>query len=121
MAIDIVAELFAEAVDSVVRREWPWWTAGKSRIVDWLRDTARPPGGVELRTDDGSTYTGFVVVERNELKLMFAVRQPAGPLPPTPAPRRDATSSMARHGSSLLGYPDPDDPRWDRDGDPFRR
>ena len=122
MAIDdFVGDLFGDAVDAVTPRKWEGWAAMKALAVEWLRDAARPPSGVELKTNDGSTYSGVVLVERNELRLMIAVRHPPGPVShprppqsPPPAPPRGA-------GSPLAGYPDPDDPIWDRDGDPFRR
>lgn len=123
MAIDdLVGDLFGDAVDAVTRRKWEGWVAMKTLLVEWLRDVAQPPAGVELKTDDGSSYSGVVLIERNELRLMIAVRHPPGPVShagrshsqvSAPAPPRDL--------SPLTGYPDPDDPIWDRDGDPFRR
>ncbi len=44
------------------------------RVTEWITDAARPPVGVRLVSDDGSEYSGFVVVDRNEPKLMLALR-----------------------------------------------
>jgi len=58
-------------------------------VIGWVRDFAEPPAGVELRSNDGSTYTGLVIVERSRPILMLAVRQAPGaqPLPiVTPPP-----------------------------------
>lgn len=55
------------------------------RVVDWITEAARPPAGVRLVADDGSEYTGIVLVEANRPRLMFALRVGAGarPAPPT--------------------------------------
>ena len=88
-------------------------------LVEWLRETARPPDGVELRSRDGTTYTGVVVVERSELVLMIAVAHPPGG---SAEPERRPFPGPPQRSPSLVHYGlDPDDPRWDRDGDPFRR
>ena len=62
-------------------------------IIDWISDVAQPPNGLELKSTDGSTYTGLVLVERSRPILLLAVRQPPGDqLPPIvtppPAPQR---------------------------------
>lgn len=44
------------------------------RVVDWIVDGARPPIGVRLVADDGTEYTGFLLVEANRPRLMFALR-----------------------------------------------
>ena len=91
-------------------------------IVEWLRETSKPPPGVELRSHDGTTYTGVLVVERSELVMMLAVRHPTGTVveharPPIVTPPPGSQRTLFRTFSDL----DPDDPRWDQDGDPFRR
>ncbi len=42
-------------------------------VADWIADAARPPHGVRLVADDGSEYTGVVLVERNRPIVMLAV------------------------------------------------
>lgn len=44
------------------------------RVVEWIADVARPPTGVRLVANDGSEYTGFVLLEANQPKLMVALR-----------------------------------------------
>lgn len=44
------------------------------RVIDWIADVARPPPGVRLVADDGTEYTGLVLVEANRPRLMFALR-----------------------------------------------
>lgn len=39
-----------------------------------MADVARPPRGVTLATDDGSEYTGVLLVERNRPVLMLAAQ-----------------------------------------------
>ena len=120
MAIDLVGELFGEAVRTVARQGWERWPVAKMWVLDWLRDAAQPPAGVELRTTDGSTYTGAALFEANQLKVFVAIRHPSGTISPSHIPRHRAATPTVR-GASPLGFPDPDDPRWDRDGAPFRR
>lgn len=44
------------------------------RFAGWVADVARPPRGVTLATEDGSEYTGVVLVERNRPVLMLAAQ-----------------------------------------------
>lgn len=48
------------------------------RVVDWITEAALPPAGVRLVADDGTEYTGLVLVEANRPRLMFALRVGAG-------------------------------------------
>ena len=116
----LVAELLGEALlDSI--REHRRRLSDRSRwIIDWLREVARPPDGVALKSADGSSYTGFVVVERNELVMMLAIRHPPGSAPPA-SPRPPIVTPPPRHWSPYQARLDPDDPCWDRDGDPYHR
>jgi len=52
-----------------------------------VRESARPPPGVELQSADGSTFTGLILVDRNRPVVMFAARyaSPQRPSPPSPA------------------------------------
>lgn len=47
-------------------RARPQWLARLGRL-------ARPPRGLRLTADDGTTYTGVLLVDRNRLVVMFAV------------------------------------------------
>lgn len=51
------------------------------RVIDWIAEAARPPPGVRLVADDGTEYTGVVLVEANRPKLMFALRVGAAERP----------------------------------------
>lgn len=42
--------------------------------LDWLSEQARPPAGIELRSADGSLYTGIAVFDRSKIVVMLAVR-----------------------------------------------
>jgi hypothetical protein len=55
-------------------------------FLDWLREAARPPPGVELVSADGSLFTGIVIVDRNRPVLMLAARQACAPRPRPPDP-----------------------------------
>lgn len=119
MALELLTELVADAVDDAAKRHGERWSATKRDLAEWVREAATPPAGVELHTADGSSFTGLVLVERNELVMLLAVRHPPGPTSPTPTassrelPRRN-------HTPAQFAVPDPNDGRWDRDGDPFR-
>ncbi len=43
-------------------------------IVERIREAARPPRGARLTTDDGHVYTGILLVDRNDVVVMFAMR-----------------------------------------------
>lgn len=43
-------------------------------IVERIREAARPPRGARLTTDDGHVYTGVLLVDRNDVVVMFAMR-----------------------------------------------
>ena len=44
------------------------------QAIEWVRDAAEPPAGIELRSPDGSTYTGFAVVDHSRVVVLLAVR-----------------------------------------------
>ena len=116
----LVAELLGEALLKTIRSHKSRISERSRQMIDWLREVAEPPDGVELKSKDGSSYTGFVVVERNELVMMLAVRHPPGHTPPAP-PRPPSVTPPQRERPLYQGMLDPDDPQWDRDGDPYRR
>lgn len=43
-------------------------------LAEWIADAAQPPRGVRLVADDGSEFSGVVLVERNRPVLMLALR-----------------------------------------------
>jgi hypothetical protein len=110
---DLVAQALLEAVDR--NRDL---LAEKARTAGrWLREQAEPPDGVELRTRDGGVYTGLVVVERNDVVLMLAVkhptivterRPPSEPYQPYRPPRPLEPSYQQHH--SRLWPEDEEDP-----------
>lgn len=42
--------------------------------AEWVEDVVRPPRGARIVTDDGHTYSGVVVFERNDAKVWVAMR-----------------------------------------------
>lgn len=114
---ELVADLLGEAMLVALHRHRARLSATVEEIHEWLEDVARPPDGVKLISSDGSSYTGLVIVERNELVMMLAVRHPAGPLPSAPARTAVVTPPPREQPRPYRGYPDPDDPIWDRDPD----
>ena len=74
----------------------------KDRAVDWLRDAARPPPGLELRSTDGSVFTGVAAFERNKLVFMLAVRSGqamSAPNPPLVTPHQTPAYQSPRYDS----------------------
>lgn len=101
-----------DLLEGVVRRARP----KAARALEWLRTAATPPPRVVLQASDGTLYTGFVIVDRNQPVLMLAVRHDGGPRdrdPPliTPPPASSPHQQSYEH-----------DHRW-REGDdvPFWR
>ena len=108
-------ELFAisvfDALVAIAHRASP----AIGEAADHLREAARPPRGVELRSDDGSLFTGIVVVDKNRPVLMLAVRmgerRPEPDRRPLVTPPPDPRSPYFGGQRSL--HLDPDDARWD--------
>ena len=112
MAVQFLAELIGTPLVEALRERRPRLAKKAEQALGWLRDVAEPPAGIELRSEDGSTYTGLVILERSKPVLMLAVRHlpsPASARPPiiTPPPIQRPLYNP--------GYPDPEDPVWDRD------
>ena len=117
MADGLVEELLGEALFTALRDLRHAIRAASDEAVAWLRTAAQPPPNLRLVSDDGSTFTGMVLVERSDVVVMLAARH-------TPAftPRAERQPSrVARPGMSLAQRLDPDDPRWDADVNPFHR
>ena len=75
MALELVAELSGAPLVDALRRRRPGFAEKEEAAVEWLRAVAEPPRGVKLTSEDGSTYSGFFIVERNTPVVMFAVQQ----------------------------------------------
>lgn len=124
MAVVLIAELIGDTLVDAVDRGRERFGGQVERALDWLREVSEPPRGIELRALDGSRYTGVLVVQGNAVKLAWLIRHPA--LPPGPASPPATTTFGSRmnaplaprHGQFDL---DPDDPRWDRDWNPYER
>ena len=43
-------------------------------LAEWIADAAQPPRGVRLLAEDGSEFSGLVLVERNRPLMMLALR-----------------------------------------------
>ena len=123
MALELVAEIIGAPLIDILKSRRPGLRRHAATAVGWLRDRCEPPEGVELRSHDGSSYTGLVVVERNELVMMIAVKHPASfeaQRPPviTPAPRH--TPPARQPFSHTTSREDP----WEQGdllGDPLSR
>ena len=112
---ELVADLLGGALALAVQRHRERISMAASNVREWLEDVARPPDGVELKSNDGSTYSGVFLVERNELVVMLAVRHPPGAASPPPVRPSVVTSPPRDESLPFRGIPDPDDPIWDRD------
>ena len=82
-----------------------------------MRDAAEPPAGIELKSPDCASYTGFAVVDHSKVVVLLAVRhepERAAVKPPVITPPPSPTYHRPMFEPEYDG-------RWDRDGDPFRR
>lgn len=70
-------------------------------VADWIREAAKPPPGIEVRTADGTVYTGLALLERNNIIVLFAVGERGPGNAPQPSPARYAERE-----------PDPEPPRY---------
>ena len=84
-------------------------------ILAWLRSVARPPAGLEVRTLDGATYSGVIVVDHNRVVAVLASRSDVAGGPPRAAPR-PAPVPEAPFPRSLF-----EEPPWDDGRYPFPR
>jgi hypothetical protein len=123
LAVGLVAELIGDSLIRALERSQSRFARKADVLVDWLREVAEPPAGLELRATDGSRYSGVFVAQANRVVVMLAVRHPttAGAPMTTTA---SAGYPARRYGQYFDPDPaeiDPNDPRWDRDVNPFRR
>jgi hypothetical protein len=63
-----------EALIELLLQSLPRASFRTQDIFAWVADTAEPPPGVWLEAEDGSAYTGIVVVQGNRPRLMLALR-----------------------------------------------
>lgn len=103
-------------------------------LLEQLREAARPPRGVRLSSDDGHVYTGVLLVDRNQVVVMLAVRDARSsererPTAPTYGGSGRGFGSMSdsrdQYGSARSLF-DHERPRYDRtevddDDDPAER
>jgi len=116
VALEVAAETIGAAMIDALRRRRPALARQAEAALEWLREVAEPPRGIELRSADGSVYTGFVIIERNKPVLMLAVRHLPGPVI-----ERAPVITPAPHRSPYPHSLDPDVPFWDRDSMPYGR
>lgn len=122
MAVGLVAELIGDSLIRALERSQSRLAHKAEALADWLREVAEPPPGLELHATDGSRYSGVFVAQANRVVVMLAVRHPMTPSAPiTPT---TAGYPARRFGTYFDPDPaeiDPNNPRWDRDVNPFRR
>ncbi|WP_437723728.1 hypothetical protein [Sorangium sp. So ce861] len=110
-----MSELIGEALLELFRQGLPRRVPTAAEMLDWLREAATPPPGVELFSADGAAFTGVLIVDRNRPIVMLAARQaparrmPASPPAPPSSPRYDSP-----YGQRSL-FDEDDEPYW-RDG-----
>ncbi len=102
---DLALALVAEIVGDIVLEEFRRRSGGSKRaqsVLDWLREVAKPPPGVELVSVDGTLFTGMIIVDRNRPVMVLAARQAPGPKPrpPTPPQGPSPYSSPPYHSPS---------------------
>ena len=69
-----IAELIGEPLLEAIDRGSTAVAQKAKAALDWLREHSGAPDGIELRAPDGSRFTGVVVVERNEVLLMWCFK-----------------------------------------------
>lgn len=122
MAVGVVAEFIGEELLRTVERGRHQISTNADRALEWLREVSEPPRGLELRAIDGARYTGVLVVQGNAVKYAWLIRHPA--LSPSPVSPPASPTFGAPRNAPLVPRPggydlDPDDPRWDRDWNPY--
>ena len=115
---ELVEELLGEALVAAFRNLRHALRDASEQTLAWLREMAQPPPNVRLTSEDGTTFTGVVLVERSDVVVMLAARHPPT-FPHQRAPK--SPPPYPRGGMTLADQLDPDDPRWDRDINPFHR
>jgi hypothetical protein len=109
VAVDrALSSAFGEALVSLF--DWAWPSA-RSTIDEVLEDVAeivKPKPPMSIRTTDGETVTGLLVVDRGDVILFLGVREQAQSII-TPPPRQRSPSPF-------------DEPElWQRPIDPYAR
>lgn len=96
----VIREILAEGVAETLRKSKRQMARGADGVLEWVRDVAAPPAGVELRSLDGAVYSGFFVVDRNRPVMAIAVRHP------TPDPPQSSHPQDGRFRQADLADPD---------------
>jgi hypothetical protein len=110
-----LSELVGEALLELLRQGLPRRMPTAAEMLDWLREAATPPPGVELFSADGAAFTGIVIVDRNRPIVMLAARQaPARRMPASPSMPPIAPHHGPPYGQRAL-FDEDDEPYW-RDG-----
>jgi len=124
---DAVAEGVLLAFERLLARLGP----DLDDLMDRLREMARPPAGVELRTADGLQYSGVAVFEKNQIVIMIAtalgtaaparIPIPLGPSNPQPYMASSGYGSTPAYGSSRRLFDPDDEPGDGWPPDPYGR
>ena len=96
---DALADALLDVLDRSERRLASLF----DQLLVWLRRAAEPPRGLELHSNDGATFTGVALFERNTLVAMLAVRHPHE--------EAGSSRSEAQRVPEPYRYPD-DGPLW---------
>jgi hypothetical protein len=101
-----VTDVVEEALLRLWRQVWPPLRRDILAFLERTADMVRPDPPLYMRTLDGETVTGIVILERGQAVAFLGTRHPAASRPP-PHHR----------------YPNDfdDEPLWDRRGQPFGR
>ena len=97
-----------EALLRLWRRVWPPIRRRIRAFFERAADAVRPDPPLYMRTLDGETVTGIVILERGQAVAFLGIRHPAASRGPPQHPYR---------------YPDAfdDEPPWDRRGQVYGR
>jgi len=91
---ELIVSLLGEAIISEVQRSQYRTVERLRSLWQWLTDVGEPPPGMRLASPDGTTHTGLVIVDRNRVVVLIALRHRGANQPAT-------------HGSPLYQEHDP--------------
>lgn len=111
MAVDrALSSAFGEALVTLFDWAWPSARSTFDEVLEDVAEIVKPKPPMSIRTTDGETVTGLLVVDRGDVILFLGVREQgrSSIITPAPAPRQRSPF---------------DDPElWrDVDVDPYRR
>ena len=109
MAVDrALSSAFGEALVSLFDWAWPSARSTFDEVLEDVAEIVKPKPPMSIRTTDGETVTGLLVVDRGDVILFLGVREQAQSII-TPAPRPRSPSPF-------------DEPElWQRPIDPYAR